>query len=349
MNEVVHIPDCNLETAIAEALNKPAGSITYADLKDLYELNAEKRNIRDLTGLEYADNLRELVLNNNQIYDISPLSSLSLDKLELAGNQISDISALPHISHFGLLDLRSNYLDVSAGSPVLNVINNMIGQQVMVRYEPQSIMEFQTEETSPGEYTATLEFKQTSTTVEISSVVELSASIYLNRYDQYHIEDPVAAIPAGIYLHMGREGDLQGATVTIKVSYDPGNLPGGMDETSLRLKRYNEGQGVWEEMLPQGVNTKEKYIWAEVSDFSVFGVFADMQMLYGDVNGDSFINVGDAILVLRSIVGLASFEPYQALIADVNGDGNVNVGDAILILRYIVGLIDRFPVEGPLP
>lgn len=31
--------------------------------------------------------------------------------------------------------------------------------------------------------------------------------------------------------------------------------------------------------------------------------------------------------------------------ADVSGDGKVDVGDAILILRRIVGLISEFPVE----
>jgi hypothetical protein len=65
----------------------------------------------------------------------------------------------------------------------------------------------------------------------------------------------------------------------------------------------------------------------------------------GDANGDGNINVGDAILVLRSIVGLAQLDANQDSAADVNKDGKVNVSDAILILRYIVGLISEFPVN----
>ncbi len=65
----------------------------------------------------------------------------------------------------------------------------------------------------------------------------------------------------------------------------------------------------------------------------------------GDVNEDGKVDVGDAILVLRSIVGLTSLEENQFYAADVNGDGNVDVSDAILILRYIVGLISEFPVN----
>jgi hypothetical protein len=68
-------------------------------------------------------------------------------------------------------------------------------------------------------------------------------------------------------------------------------------------------------------------------------------IFYGDVNLDSYVNVGDAILLLRNIVGLAELYPPQKVAGEVSGDGLINVGDAILILRYIVGLIDNFPVE----
>lgn len=66
---------------------------------------------------------------------------------------------------------------------------------------------------------------------------------------------------------------------------------------------------------------------------------------YGSVKCNGTIDVSDAILLLRHIVGLAGLEPLQQVAGDVNGDGRVDVADAILILRRIVGLIDRFPVE----
>lgn len=66
---------------------------------------------------------------------------------------------------------------------------------------------------------------------------------------------------------------------------------------------------------------------------------------YGSVKGDGKVDVGDAILVLRSIVGLSNLDLLQETAADVNGDGRIDVGDAILILRRIVGLNERFPVE----
>lgn len=64
----------------------------------------------------------------------------------------------------------------------------------------------------------------------------------------------------------------------------------------------------------------------------------DDGVIYGDVNGDGVINVTDAIIVLRHVVGLQSIPPEQLPAADVNDDGDINVVDAISILRYIVGL-----------
>ncbi len=74
-------------------------------------------------------------------------------------------------------------------------------------------------------------------------------------------------------------------------------------------------------------------------EFEIFSV------KYGSVKCDGSINVSDAILALRRIVGLATLEPLSEVAADVNGDSKIDVGDAILILRKIVGLIDKFPVE----
>ncbi len=66
-------------------------------------------------------------------------------------------------------------------------------------------------------------------------------------------------------------------------------------------------------------------------------------VLIGDVNGDGHIDVADAILILRHIVGLSTLTGIGLVAADVNIDGQVDVADAILILRYIVGLVPSLP------
>lgn len=66
--------------------------------------------------------------------------------------------------------------------------------------------------------------------------------------------------------------------------------------------------------------------------------FTVLDWIRGDVNRDGRADVGDAILILRSIVGLHQLDETQEMIADLNYDGKVDVGDAILLLRIIVGL-----------
>ena len=56
--------------------------------------------------------------------------------------------------------------------------------------------------------------------------------------------------------------------------------------------------------------------------------------MQGDLNHNNVIDTGDATLVLRMVVGLATAD----MLGDMNGNGMVDTGDATLILRTVVGL-----------
>ena len=71
--EAVTFADHNLEAAIREAIAIPEGPIYASDLDGLTSLNATRKSIADLTGLECATSLIVLELESNQISDISPL------------------------------------------------------------------------------------------------------------------------------------------------------------------------------------------------------------------------------------------------------------------------------------
>ena len=65
----------------------------------LIRLEANNREIRDLSGLDRAKNLQYLVLRNNLIEDLSPIQKLSkLRKLDLHGNRLRDLSTLSALS-----------------------------------------------------------------------------------------------------------------------------------------------------------------------------------------------------------------------------------------------------------
>ena len=73
--------------------------------------------------------------------------------------------------------------------------------------------------------------------------------------------------------------------------------------------------------------------------------------LYGDVSNDGRVDIGDAILALKQIVGLTVLDEKALARARVSGhvleDGNLSIRDVILVLRYIVGLVDTVPAEMP--
>ena len=113
---VVSIPDNNLAAAIRETLGLPTDAVITADaMLDLTWLEAPGKGITDLTGLEYATNLRVLVLHaaridseflTNPISDISPLSALSqLEGLAIGNTPVSDISPLAGLTQLTELEL----------------------------------------------------------------------------------------------------------------------------------------------------------------------------------------------------------------------------------------------------
>ena len=55
--------------------------------------------------------------------------------------------------------------------------------------------------------------------------------------------------------------------------------------------------------------------------------------LLGDVDFDGDVDASDALLVLRYVLGLVSFDDNTLAIADVNNDGAADSLDVIIILR----------------
>ena len=104
------MPDPALRSAVREALALPAEVPLTKDLmRDLDIFIAEGRGISDLTGLEFAINLREAILGDNSITDLRPLANLiNLEELVVPGNRISDISPLAGLPNFLHLNISHN-------------------------------------------------------------------------------------------------------------------------------------------------------------------------------------------------------------------------------------------------
>ena len=94
--------------------------------------------IIDVSPLSSLTNLTVLDLYGNVVSDISSLSSLAnLDQLSLKGNQISNISPLVENSGLGVGDwlcLENNNLELEEGSEDLQNIRALEDRGVIVEY-----------------------------------------------------------------------------------------------------------------------------------------------------------------------------------------------------------------------
>ena len=112
------MPDPALREAVRETLALPAEVPLTKDLmQDLDIFIAEGRGISDLTGMEFAINLREANFGDNSITDLRPLANLiHLEELGLPENRISDISPLAGLPN--LLQLIISLNPISDLSPL---------------------------------------------------------------------------------------------------------------------------------------------------------------------------------------------------------------------------------------
>ena len=108
--QAVHIPDPNLRAAVRNELDLPANvSITQEDMDRLKHLSAYRSDIINLSGLESAKHLEELILGGNPISDLRPLAGLTnLWRLIVPNCQISDISPLSSLRQLVELNFREN-------------------------------------------------------------------------------------------------------------------------------------------------------------------------------------------------------------------------------------------------
>jgi streptogramin lyase len=74
--------------------------------------------------------------------------------------------------------------------------------------------------------------------------------------------------------------------------------------------------------------------------------------VWGDVTRDGSLGSGDAVQILRFVIGMSLAAGADIALGDVNGDGVVNAMDAVQILRYLVELplppdrrVDRYGIS----
>ncbi len=117
---LIEIPDPNLRALLEETLETK--TFRPDVMSTLTILRAKDRNIKDLTGLEFAVNLEELWLAGNSVSDLSPIANCTkLVQLDLWGSPVEDISPIANL--IKLEHIRHTHGDIRDISPVANLIN----------------------------------------------------------------------------------------------------------------------------------------------------------------------------------------------------------------------------------
>jgi Ca2+-binding RTX toxin-like protein len=118
-------------------------------------------------------------------------------------------------------------------------------------------------------------------------------------------------------------------------SYSTAHLVTGVsDRLSVSVSTWN-GRPMKKVGLAPDASSDDTGIAAFIKPASPLALSPSLAV---DATARSKVDLGDAIAVLKSIVGLTSLNSYQNIAADLNGNGAVDLNDAIGILKNIVGL-----------
>ena len=117
-NEIIYIKDSRLADSLSRVQDK--GYIYKEYLKTIEKLEisnpknyySDSIYVRNLDGIEYLENVKEIRLKNNKIENLDKLKDLkNLEVLDLTNNEIKDISALKSLTNLRKLILRNNYIE----------------------------------------------------------------------------------------------------------------------------------------------------------------------------------------------------------------------------------------------
>lgn len=122
----VSIPDPGLDAAIRDVLQRPTGLLTEQDLLSLTNLNAARRSVRSIAGLEAARNLSSLQLQENLLTNVSiPGSLTKLTLLDLSANALTNCVIPGGLTNLGTLTMEGNPLGDLELPPDLTALKSL--------------------------------------------------------------------------------------------------------------------------------------------------------------------------------------------------------------------------------
>lgn len=130
--DAVPFKDVALKSYLLEQSNfNDDGYVSKEELSQVTDIIIYRNSYRmsdyitDLGGLEYASNLKTLILDNTAVTDVTPLSGLTqLEQLTIENTDITDISSLNNLINLKRLDLSgTNISDISTLGNLKNLVS----------------------------------------------------------------------------------------------------------------------------------------------------------------------------------------------------------------------------------
>ena len=174
---IIEFPDTHLASELRRELGLASDAdITTGDMARLVSFHPDsEESITDLTGLEYAWNITELILDSQtELNDLTLLSTLlTLTVLDLENTSITDLSFLHSLGALTRLSLKgSGIVDVSPLEHLVNLTNLGLQSNSIVDVSPlRSLVNL------------TILALQSNSIVDVSPLVDLVNLTYLGLFD----------------------------------------------------------------------------------------------------------------------------------------------------------------------
>ena len=300
----VHIPDLNLRAAIEATLKVAPGTpIAPVQMETLTSLEARGTQIRDLTGLERATHLNNLVLVGNDLVDVSVLSDLpNLAKLNLGDNAISDISPVVGLTNLTELLLGDN--NISDISPLVKNTGLGSGDSLDLRGNPLNYQSIYTHLPTLKSREATVEFDKRTPTVPLKISGDNQQGALGTALNQ----------PFVVEVRDGTSAPFEGVPVSFTIVAGGGIV---QPETVL-----TDANGRAESTLTLGSEATTNTVHVSVEGFSESTTFNTIVEIGFDLSVPAGINLIHVPLKVKTVDGVAQNITTIAHLYDALGGGS---------------------------
>lgn len=339
-----------VEEGVREHLNMDdGGTIALEQLDTITTIDLSRRGITDIHDLMLMPNLREVDLNNNKVDDIYPLTMLdSLEWVDLSYNNLRGVSELIFSSSKKMtVNVGFNYIkDFSVFGLMMPCDFTFEGTGLQFEDNPQFFQVSQLfcdASVSPAVLYVNLSTNMPEVPKAVYGKNQFDIPVGTFYKQSFKVDSKVTS-PVFVTNGIKTDSTFVVPVKTVKLNkleevvIETG-LPGNLD---ISAPKCSQGTLVVDNQTLRYTASADFKNEEVVYNFSLCGMLRgiakiiltseDGQLLPGDVNEDTKVDISDIVAVINQIAGTGTYR-----YADVNGDTKVDISDIVAIINIIAG------------